>query len=90
MNWQKDLEMFSKQDSLEINKLKGTDVTYYLLENFNPSLPSYVSWHIENCELSGIKNKYDKGWYDALVMIKKYFESEQCSEQFVELLKIAS
>ena len=76
MNWQKELEMFSKQDSLEINKLKGIDVTYYLSENFKPSLPSYVSWHIENCELSGIKNEYDKGWYDALVMIKKYFESE--------------
>lgn len=76
MNWQKDLELFSKQDSWEINKLKGMDVTYYLLENFNPSLPSYVAWHIENCELSGIENEYDKGWYDALVMIKKYFESE--------------
>ena len=76
MNWQKDLETFSKQDSWEIGKLKGGDVVYHILENFNPSLPSYISWHIENAELEGIENEYDKGWYDALLMVKRYFDKE--------------
>ena len=76
MNWQKDLETFSKQDSWEIGKLKGGDVVYHILENFNPILPSYISWHIENAELEGIENEYDKGWYDALLMVKRYFDKE--------------
>ena len=76
MNWQKDLETFSKQDSWEIGKLKGGDVVYHILENFNPRLPSYISWHIENAELEGIENEYDKGWYDALLMVKRYFDKE--------------
>ena len=73
MNWKKDLEMFS-QDSWEIRKLKGSDVVYHILDNFKPSLPSHVSWHIENSELLGIESEYDKGWYDALVMVQRYFE----------------
>ena len=76
MNWKKDLETFSKQDSWEIGKLKGGDVVYHILENFNPSLPSHISWHIENAELEGIENEYDKGWYDALLMVKRYFDKE--------------
>ena len=76
MNWNKDLEIFSKQDSWEINKLKGSDVVQHILDNFKPSLPPYVSWHIENAELSGVESEYDKGWYDALLTIQRYFEDE--------------
>ena len=77
MNWKKDLEVFSKQDSWEISKLKGSDVVYHILDNFKPSLPPYVSWHIEDSELSGVESEYDKGWYDALLMIQRYFEENE-------------
>lgn len=76
MNINKDLEIFFKQHSWEINKLKGGDVFYYIEDNFKPNLPSYVSWHIENQELEGIKNEYDQGWYDCLKMIERYFNGE--------------
>jgi hypothetical protein len=76
MNINKDLELFFKQHSWEINKLKGGDVFYYIEDNFKHSLPSYVSWHIENQELAGIKNAYDQGWYDCLKMIERYFSGE--------------
>ena len=29
---------------------------------------------LENSELSGVESEYDKGWYDALVMVQRYFE----------------
>ena len=76
MSVNKDLELFMKANSWELDKLKGRDVVYFIIENFKPNIHSSISWHIENQELSGINNEYDQGWYDALIMIKRYFDSE--------------
>lgn len=74
MNIKKDLELFFKEHSLEINKLEGGEVYNYIEDNFKPSLPTSISWHIESQELQGIENEYDQGWYDCLKMIAMYFE----------------
>ena len=87
MNWNKDLHTFAKQNSWEINKLKGMDVVHHILDNFEPSLPSYVSWHLENAELQGAENEYDQGWYDALNMIKRYFEEDDLVSKFSRSLQ---
>lgn len=74
MNINKDLKLFFEQHSLELNKLKGIEVYHYIENNFKPSLPTSISWHIESQELQGIENEYDQGWYDCLKMIARYFE----------------
>mgnify|MGYP006936094793 CR=1 FL=1 len=86
MDWNKDLLTFAKQESWEINKLKGMDVVHYILDNYKSSLPPYVAWHLENAELSGIDCEYDKGWYDALKMIECYFEDEDLMTSIVRSL----
>ena len=73
MSVKEDLKWFFKQNSWEINKLKGLDVFHYIEDNFKPSIDKTISWHIENQELEGIKNEYDQGWYDCLKMVERYF-----------------
>lgn len=69
-----DLKWFFKQNSWELNKLKGDEVFYYIEDNFKPSLPTMIAWHIESQELQGVDNEYDKGWYDCLQMVAKYYD----------------
>lgn len=74
MGLKDDLKIFFRQNEWNINKLKGTDVFYYIEENFKPSIHSVVAWHIENQKLEGVKNEYDQGWLDALEMVKRYYD----------------
>lgn len=74
MNIKEGLKLFFEQHSLGLSKLKGIDVYHYIKNNFKPSLPTSISWHIESQELQGIENEYDQGWYDCLKMIARYFE----------------
>lgn len=74
MSFKDDLKTFFKQNEWDINKLKGTDVFYYVEENFKPNIHSSIAWHIENQKLEGVKNKYDQGWLDALEMVARYYD----------------
>lgn len=73
MNINGDLKLFFKQHSSELNKLKGMGVYHYIENNFKPSLPTSISWHMESQELQGIENEYDQGWYDCLKMVERYY-----------------
>lgn len=73
MSIKDDLKWFFKQNSWELNKLKGGEVFYYIEDNFKPSLPTTIAWYIESQNLQGINNEYDKGWYDCLQMVAEYF-----------------
>lgn len=43
MNIKDDLKRFFKQNSWEINKLKGVGVYHYINDNFKPSLPTTIA-----------------------------------------------
>lgn len=43
-----DLQDFYEKNKWKINKLKGVDVYHYIEDNFKPSLPTTISWHIES------------------------------------------
>lgn len=75
-NWKNDLDEFKRNNSWEINKLKGVDVCHYIIDNYQPKIVETIKWHIEDYALTDSGSDYDRGWNDAMQLILNYYEEK--------------